>query len=115
MKGKISRHVNKCIYLLMKIAKDKAFERLIKLEKGKTSYRIGLLKSRHIHSIKVSIQAVTETHYYAWTELPPHQNLKTTTLSRNNKEFVKIAVYDARNATFLYMSIHVHVQTLFSM
>ena len=39
----------------MKIAKDKAFEGLIKLDKGKTSYRIGLLKSRHVHSIKLSI------------------------------------------------------------
>ena len=115
MKGKINRHVNKCIHLLMNIAKDKAFERLIKLEKGKTSKRIGLIKSRHVHSTKLSIQAVTETHYNAWTELPLHQNLKTTTLSRNNKEFVKIAIYDARSATFVYMSKHVHVQTLFSM
>ena len=38
MKGKIKRHVNKYIHLLMNIAKDKAFKRLIKLEKGKTSY-----------------------------------------------------------------------------
>ena len=55
MKGKINQHVNKCIHLLMKIAKDKAFEGLIKLKKGKTSYQIGLLKSRHVHSIKLSI------------------------------------------------------------
>ena len=89
----------------MKIAKDKAFERLIKLEKGKTSCRIGLLKSRRVHSIKLSIQAVTETHYNAWTELSPHQNMKNTTLSRNNKEFVKIAIYDARNAIELFKFI----------
>ena len=94
--------------------KDKAFERLIKLGKGKTSYWIGLIKSKHVHSIKLSIQAITETHYNEWT-VRLHQNLKTTTLSRNNKEFVEIAVYDARNETFVYMSIHVHVQTLFSM
>ena len=74
----------------MKIAKDKAFERLIKLEKWKTSYRIGLLKSRHVHSIKLSIQAVTETHYNAWTELSPHQNMKTTTLSRTTKNLSKL-------------------------
>ena len=35
MKGKINRSVDKCIHLLMKIAKDKAFERLIKQEKGR--------------------------------------------------------------------------------
>ena len=38
IKGKINRSVDICIHLLMKIAKDKALERLIKLEKGKTSY-----------------------------------------------------------------------------
>ena len=67
MKGKINRSVDKCIHLLMKIAKDKAFERLIKLEKGKTSYRIGIINSRHVHSIKLSIQAVTETQCNEWT------------------------------------------------
>ena len=62
-------------YLLMKTAKDKAFERLIKLEKGKTSYRIGLINSRHVHSIKLSIQAVTETQCNEWTIIP---SCKTT-------------------------------------
>ena len=39
MKAKINGRVNKCVHLLMKIAKDKAFERQIKIEKGKTSYQ----------------------------------------------------------------------------
>ena len=47
----------------MKIAKDKAFERLIKLEKGKISFQIGIINNRHVHIIKVSIQAVTETRF----------------------------------------------------
>ena len=38
MKWKINRSVDKCIHLPMKIANNKVFERLIKLEKGKTSY-----------------------------------------------------------------------------
>ena len=45
----------------MKIAKDKAFERLIKLEKEKISYQIGIINNRHVDSIKLSIQAITET------------------------------------------------------
>ena len=45
MKGKINQCVDKCIHLLMKIAKDKAFGRQIKLEKAKTSYRIGIIRS----------------------------------------------------------------------
>ena len=35
MKGKLNQCVDKCVHLFMKIAKDKAFERLIKLEKGR--------------------------------------------------------------------------------
>ena len=51
----------------MNIAKDKDFERQINLEKVKTSYQIGIINSRHVHSIKLSIQAVTETHCNEWT------------------------------------------------
>ena len=35
MKGKSNRRVDKCVHLLMKIVKDKAFERQMKLEKGR--------------------------------------------------------------------------------
>ena len=45
-------------------------------------------------------------------QLPLHQNLKTTTPSRDNKQFVKIAIYNARNTTFVYISIHEQVPTL---
>ena len=47
----------------MKITKDKAFERLIKLEKGNTSYQIGTINNSYIHSMKLSIQTVAETQY----------------------------------------------------
>ena len=33
---------------------DKAFERQIKLEKGKTSYLIGIIDKRYVYSIKLS-------------------------------------------------------------
>ena len=36
MKGKINQCVDKCVHLLIKTAKDKAFERQIKLEKEYT-------------------------------------------------------------------------------
>ena len=51
MKGeisKINRRVDKYIHLLMKIVKDKAFERQIKLEKVKTSYQICIINNRHV-------------------------------------------------------------------
>ena len=46
MKGKVNKRVDKCLHLLLKIARDKAYERLIKSEKGKISHRIACI--RHI-------------------------------------------------------------------
>ena len=37
LKGTTNKRVDKCIHVLMKLARDKGFERLVKLEKGKTS------------------------------------------------------------------------------
>ena len=54
-------------------SKRQSFERLIKLEKGKTSYQIHFINNRHVQ-LQLSIQAVTETQCNEWT--PLHQNLK---------------------------------------
>ena len=69
----------------MKTAKGKAFERLIKLEKGKTSYRIGLINSRHVHSIKLSIQAVTETQCNEQTVIPSTSKCEDHYTIKKNK------------------------------
>ena len=50
MKGKINQCVAICVHLLMKIAKDKAFERQIKLEKVKASYGAGIIDDRYVHT-----------------------------------------------------------------
>ena len=96
------------LYVTLKI-------RINKIRKEKTSYQIGIINNKHVHTIK--LQAVTETQCNEWTvsQLPLYQNLKTTTQSRNNKQFVKIVINDATNATFIYLSTNVHVSTLFSM
>ena len=39
MKGTINKRVDKCIHILMKYERDKAFERVVKLEKGKMTGR----------------------------------------------------------------------------
>ena len=35
LKGKVNKRMDKCLYMLLKFARDKGFERLVKLEKGK--------------------------------------------------------------------------------
>ena len=50
MKGKLNQCVDKCVHLLMKIGKDKAFERLVIFEKDRISYQIGIIGNRYIHT-----------------------------------------------------------------
>ena len=40
MKGVTNKRVDKCVHVLL----SKAFERLIKVQKGKSSYRISVIK-----------------------------------------------------------------------
>ena len=59
MKGKVNKRVDKCIHVL-KFARDKAFERLVKLEKGKVTARIHVIMARHLASQKLPTHLVTE-------------------------------------------------------
>lgn len=53
MKGKVNKRLDKCVYVLLKVARDKGFERLVKIEKGKTSERISMIRTRHQTSLKL--------------------------------------------------------------
>ena len=66
MKGKVNKRVDKCIHILLKIARDKAYERLIKSEKGKISYRITCIRQRHKSSLEVSTDLVKENGNGCW-------------------------------------------------
>ena len=58
MQGKVNRRVDKCLHVLLRLARDKAFERLIKLEKGKTSSRLSAIHARHMASLELSSECV---------------------------------------------------------
>ena len=47
LKGKTNKRVDRCIETLMKYERDKGFDRLTKLEKGKLSRRIRTILRRH--------------------------------------------------------------------
>ena len=64
LKGKVNKRLDVCIGTLLKLARDKGFERLIKLEKGKTSERIKLINVRHKNSLKLSFESVNATEEY---------------------------------------------------
>ena len=58
MKGTINKRVDKCIHILMKFERDKGFERLVKLEKGKMTGRIEAIVKRHLASENLSVTNV---------------------------------------------------------
>ena len=51
MKGRVNKRLDKCIYVLLKLVRDKGFERLLKIEKGKNTERISMIRSRHQSSL----------------------------------------------------------------
>ncbi|XP_071500312.1 uncharacterized protein [Diadema antillarum] len=60
MKGFANRRVDKCVSLLMEFVKDKTFDRLVKLQKGKKSRRVNDIDSRHRLSLRLRSEDVKE-------------------------------------------------------
>ena len=57
--GKVNKRMDKCIHTLLLYARDKAFQRLIKLHKGKLTHRLSTITSRHRESCNVSASRIT--------------------------------------------------------
>ena len=53
MKGNINKRLDSVIHLLMKYARDKAFDRIMKAEKGKSTRRTNIINKRHQESLKL--------------------------------------------------------------
>ena len=60
-KGRINKRLDKCLQVLLKLARDKGFERLVKLEKGKNTERINMIRMRHKNSLNLPVSAVHTT------------------------------------------------------
>ena len=60
MKGRVNKRVYKCVDMVKKIARDKAFDRLIKLQKGKFTHKFSSIKTRHRASLNLPLNLATE-------------------------------------------------------
>ena len=58
LKGLVNKRVDVCLVNLVKFSRDKAFDRAIKLTKGKTTYRTSVIASRHKESLKIGNDSV---------------------------------------------------------
>ena len=62
LKGRVNKRVDKCVHVLLKLARDKGFERLVKMEKGKNTERINMIRIRHQSSLSLPLSAVHATY-----------------------------------------------------
>ena len=53
MKGKVNRRLDNCIDVLLKLARDKGKECLVKIEKGENTEKLRIIKACHQSSLKL--------------------------------------------------------------
>lgn len=66
MRGRTNKRIDKLLHILMKVARDKAFERLCKLEKGKISGRLAMIRKRHAQGTQLPTNLVTQHDSTQW-------------------------------------------------
>ncbi len=66
MKGRVNKRMDAIINLLIKYARDKAFDRLIKAEKGKSTKHITRIHKRHATSLNLSTSSVSKISENSW-------------------------------------------------
>ena len=66
LKGRVNKRVDKCIHTLMKIARDKSFDRLLKLTKGKVTKKMTEINKKHTESTKMETKCVTLLEEGMW-------------------------------------------------
>ena len=66
-KGQANKRMDKCVYVLMKYSRDKAFDRVLKLEKGKSTKRHSEIAKRHRNSMLLSFSQIKSTSDTQWS------------------------------------------------
>ena len=56
--GRYNKRMDTCLFNLMRFVRDKGFDHLIKLMKGKQTYRISNIAERHRRSLGMPLQSV---------------------------------------------------------
>lgn len=69
MKGKTNKCLDNRLLNLLKYVRDKTFDRLIKLTKGKVTTRINKIQERHLCSLTLSTGSVKAEDSNTWTVL----------------------------------------------
>ena len=87
LKGTVNKRMDNCIHTLLKYSRDKAFDRLAKLEKGKTSSRIKAIMDRHHSSQSLLLSCnVTKTSDTSWLVDSQTNTGSTYTVTLENEQ-----------------------------
>ena len=76
LQHKQNRRIDFLVHTLLKIARDKVFEQLTKLEKGKYSHRVTEINKRHKSAVKMSVNIAAEDET-SWMVLSDHDGSVT--------------------------------------
>ncbi len=66
LNGKQNKRVDKCLVNLLKYSRDKTFDRIIKLTKGKMTQRLKMIQERHQNSLPLNFNTVTQLNEGEW-------------------------------------------------
>ena len=61
LKGKVNKRVDKCLVNLIKFNRDKTFERIKKVTKGKLTQKLSMIQARHRNSLNLDCGSVTQS------------------------------------------------------
>ena len=59
LKGKVNKRLDNCILNLLRYFRDKTFDRLIKVTKGKSTNRVNMIHDRHLQSLPYLLSLLT--------------------------------------------------------
>ena len=85
LKGRINKRVDTCLHYLIQYAKDKSFDRIIKLTKGKETNKSKLIKDRHDKSKSLSVDDIQKDGSSMWTIKSGTNDLQYTILKQASK------------------------------
>ena len=98
MKGKVNKRLDNCIYILLKLARDKGFERLVKMEKGKNTEKLMMIKARHQSSLKLPYAQITESENPSmWKVLSSDNETNYSVIHVPTPPY-----FDVRNVMYVY-------------
>ena len=65
-KGKANNRLDKCLVNLVKFNRDKIFERIKKLSKGKLNQKFSMIQSRHCNSLNLDFGSINQSEENSW-------------------------------------------------